>query len=237
MIATIFPFDSLSDERRALGLAVAVIVGIAFGFVLERSGFGRAQKLVAQFHGTDMTVFKVMFTGIVTAMLGTVILAGVGLLDLRAVSFNYPTYLWPMTVGGLLLGVGFAVAGYCPGTSVIAMASGKLDGLATVAGVAVGGLAYAEVQPHVAAFDVAGKRGPFFLYGLLHLPPAAVAAAIALAAILAFLGAEKIERLVAGSSAAPARPTRAWVLAGIAALAVVAVATLAVPAAGLAAHR
>lgn len=233
----IFPFDSLSDERRALGLAVAVAIGIAFGFVLERAGFGRAQKLVAQFHGTDMTVFKVMFTAIVTAMLGAVILSGVGLLDLKAVSFNYPTYLWPMIAGGLLLGVGFAIAGYCPGTSLVAMASGKLDGLAAVAGVAVGGLAYAEVQPHAAAFDVAGKKGPFFLYGFLHLPPAAVAAAIAVVAILAFAGAEKIERLVAGPSAAPARSPRAWVLAGIVVLAVAAVGTLAIPAAGAAAHR
>ncbi len=166
MMAAIFPFDSLSDERRALGLAVAVVVGIAFGFVLEHSGFGRAQKLVGQFYGNDMTVFKVMFTGIVTAMLGAVILADFGLLDLRAVSFNYPTYLWPMTVGGLLLGVGFAVAGYCPGTSLVAMASGKLDGLATVAGVDTGvTTAAASAAALATAAAAALAAGPAALAG------------------------------------------------------------------------
>lgn len=143
----IFSFESLSDERRALGLGVAVAVGIAFGLVQERTGFGRAQKLVGQFYGGDMTVFKAMFSAIVTAMLGTVVLSGVGLLDLRAVELNYPTFLWPTIAGGLLLGVGFIVSGYCSGTSWVAAASGKLDGLVTVLGVALGGLAYAELEP------------------------------------------------------------------------------------------
>ena len=108
---TAFPFWSLSGDLRELGLVVGVLIGFGFGFVLERAGFGRAQKLAAQFYGSDMTVFKVMFSAIVTAMLGTVVLSGLGLLDLRAVEFNYPTFLWPMIAGGLLLGVGFIVSG------------------------------------------------------------------------------------------------------------------------------
>jgi len=191
-----FPIESLSDERRTLGLGVAVVVGIAFGFVLERSGFGRAQKLVGQFYGTDMTVFKVMFTAIVTAALGATFLGAVGVLDLRAVSFNYPTYLWPMIAGGLMLGIGFVISGYCPGTSLVATASGKVDGLATVMGVVVGGLAYAELLPYLGAFNDSGKKGGFFLYEVLHLPPIAVAAAVGVLAVLAFKGAEKIEQMV-----------------------------------------
>ena len=54
-MSAVFPFESLGDERRALGLALAVLFGVAFGFVLERAGFGRAQKLVGQFYGDDMT--------------------------------------------------------------------------------------------------------------------------------------------------------------------------------------
>ncbi len=104
MLATMaFPFESLSDDQRTLGLAFAVLIGIAFGFVLERSGFGNAHKLVGQFYGKEMFVLKVMFTAVVTAMLGVVILFALpvtvdgevrGLLDLRSVQFNYPTYLW-----------------------------------------------------------------------------------------------------------------------------------------------
>jgi hypothetical protein len=222
-------FDGLAGQPRAVGLAVAVAVGIAFGFVLERAGFGRAQKLVGQFYGTDMTVLKVMFTGIVTAMLGAVILAGVGVLDLEAVQFSYPTFLWPMIVGGLVLGAGFVLSGYCPGTSFVATASGKLDGLGTVLGVVVGSLVYAEVEPRLGGFQNSGKLGAFTLSKWLHLPPAVIAALVAAAAIGAFVGAEKIERLVSGRTEAAPAPARRWVFAGLAALGVIAIATLALP--------
>ncbi len=189
-----FPFESLSGDRRSLGLALAVLLGIAFGFVLERSGLGRAQKLVGQFYGRDMTVLKVMFTAIATAMLGLVILAGAGILDLDAVQVRYPTYLWPMITGGLALGAGFVMSGYCPGTSFVASASGKLDGIATVLGVVVGSLSYAEAQPLLRGFQGSGDLGTFTLASWLGLPSAAIAALVAILAIGAFLVAERIER-------------------------------------------
>ena len=194
----IFPTDLLSqDALTPVALLGAVALGAAFGFVLERSGFGRAQKLVAQFYLTDMAVFRVMFTAVVTAAIGSSLLAAVGLLDLKAVTINYPTFLWPMIVGGLLVGAGFVVSGYCPGTSVVAAASGKLDGLLTVVGVAVGMLAYAELQPAFAAFHESGKLGGVFLYQLLHLPPIVLALIVAVAAVACFQGAGAIERVVA----------------------------------------
>jgi len=226
-------FDSLSGHARTVGLAVAVASGVGFGFVLERGGFGRAQKLVGQFYGTDMTVLKVMFTGIVTAMLATVVLSGLGVLDLAAVQFNYPTFLWPMIVGGLLLGAGFVTSGYCPGTSFVATASGKIDGLVTVVGVVIGSVIYAEVEPSLGAFPSSGKMGAFTLSKWLHLPPAVVAALVAALAIGAFFAAEAVERRAA---AAPApSPGRRWVFTGLVALAAVALATLAFPA-GAAGH-
>ena len=190
-------FDSLAGNPRAVGLAMAVLLGIAFGFVLERGGFGRAQKLVGQFYGHDMTVLKVMFTAIASAMLGVVVLAGVGVLDLQAVQFNYPTFLWPMIVGGLLLGAGFVVSGYCPGTSFVATASGKLDGLATVLGVIAGTVVYAELEPRLGGFQNSGKLGVFTLSQWLHLPPAVIAVLVAVLAVGAFVGAERIERRLA----------------------------------------
>ncbi len=194
-------FDSLSGSPRAVGLAVAVVVGIAFGFVLERGGFGRAQKLMGQFYGHDMTVLKVMFTGIATAMVGAVILSAVGVLDLEAVQFNYPTFLWPMIVGGLVLGAGFVMSGYCPGTSFVATASGKLDGLATVLGVVAGSLVYAEVEPRLGGFQNSGKLGAFTLSKWLHLSPGIIAALVVALAIAAFVAASKIERRMAGQTA------------------------------------
>jgi uncharacterized membrane protein YedE/YeeE len=201
-------FDSLSGTPRAVGLGVAVVVGIAFGFVLERGGFGRAQKLMGQFYGRDMTVLKVMFTGIASAMVGAVILSGLGVLDLEAVQFNYPTFLWPMIVGGLVLGAGFVMSGYCPGTSFVATASGKLDGLATVLGVVAGSLVYAEVEPRLGGFQNSGRLGTFPLTKWLGLPPAAVAALVVAFAIAAFVAATKIERRLATPSAPAVAPSQ-----------------------------
>jgi hypothetical protein len=230
----IFPFESLVAGSRELGLVVAVAIGFGFGFVLERAGFGRAQKLVAQFYGTDMTVFKVMFGAIVTAMLGAVVLSGLGLMDLRAVSATATseTWLWPMIAGGLLLGVGFIVSGYCPGTSLVAAASGKLDGLATVAGVIAGTLVHAELMslPGFARFMDSGFLGQAYLYDLLKLPPAVVALFVALMAVGCFVGAERLERIFEkdGAPRSPLAPKR-LVFAGFGALAAVGLATLALP--------
>ncbi len=191
------PIESLILDNRELGLLVAVLIGFGFGFVLERAGFGNAKKLAGQFYLNDMTVFKVMFSAIVTAMLGVVIAAGVGVIDLtvlseQAVSF---TYLWPMLAGGLLLGAGFIISGYCPGTSVVATASGNLDGLFTFSGVVIGSVVYGELFPVVSGFHSSGEKGFFFLYSWLGVPPALLAAGVALAAIAMFLGAEKVEKI------------------------------------------
>lgn len=194
----IFPTDALAQEALTpLSLAGALVLGAFFGFVLERAGFGRAQVLVAQFYGTRMTVYRAMFTAVVTAGLGTTLLSTLGVLDLRAVTINYPTYLWPMVVGGLLVGAGFVISGYCPGTSVVAAASGKLDGAFTIIGVIVGTVLYAELQPVLGGFHDSGKLGSVFLYDLLRVPPLALALAVAVVAVLTFKGATRIEQLVA----------------------------------------
>ena len=123
-----------------LGLVFAVVSGFGFGFVLERAGFGRAQKLVGQFYGYDMSVFKVMFSAVVTAMLVVVLASVLGLTDFKLIADHATssTLLLPMFAGGMLLGMGFIMSGYCPGTSYVAMASGKIDGLFTVLGTIIG---------------------------------------------------------------------------------------------------
>jgi hypothetical protein len=92
-------------------LPIALLIGIGFGFFLERAGFGSARKLVAQFYLTDLSVFKVMFTAIVTAMVGMTVLSSVGFLDMTLIPL-IGTYLVPMVIGGLVLGAGFVIGGY-----------------------------------------------------------------------------------------------------------------------------
>ncbi len=232
------PFDALAAGQRELGLVLAVGIGVGFGFVLERAGFGRATKLAAQFYLHDMTVFKVMFTSIVTAMLGLVVAGGVGFIDLAAVATSGAswTFVGPMIVGGLLLGVGFIVSGYCPGTSVVGAASGNLDALFAFGGVVVGSLLFAEVYPLVADFHVSSNLEHLFLYEVLGLSPATLALAVTVAAVGCFVGAEYVERIFqrrrsGGAEPAPApRAPRRAVFATLGGVAVLGVLTLALPA-------
>jgi hypothetical protein len=227
----LFPFQAPGANPQ-LAMVAAVAVGFGFGFVLERAGFGNARKLAAQFYGTEMVMLKVMFTAIVTAILGTVLVSGVGLLDLRALADTVAsgTFLWPMIAGGFLIGVGIILSGYCPGTSLVGIASGKLDAVLAYGGVILGQVLWAELEFRgpIARFHGSGALGHVYLYDLLGVPPAALAAAIVLVAIGAFLLGEKIERLVTRAPPGPAAARR-WVFAGAGALALVGLTTLALP--------
>ncbi|HSN67975.1 MAG TPA: YeeE/YedE thiosulfate transporter family protein [Thermoanaerobaculia bacterium] len=233
----ILPLQALNTSAYQLGLLVAVAIGFGFGFVLERSGFGRATKLAAQFYLNDMTVFKVMFTAIVTAMLGFVLLDAIGVVSFSATreAIASFTFIGPMLAGGILLGVGFIVSGYCPGTSIVAGASGNVDGMAAVGGVVAGTWIYSELFriPAVAAFHESGAKGALFLDQILGISPRLLAPAIALAALGAFVGAEKVEALVArrraGAEPPIQRRPRRFAFATVAALASIALVALAFP--------
>jgi uncharacterized protein len=172
---------------------VAVGIGILFGAVLERGGLGSARKLTGQFFLRDFTVFKVMFTAIVTAMLGLFWLGRSGAVDL---SFIYvpETYLAPQVAGGLIFGVGFALAGLCPGTSCVAAATGRGDGAAVVAGlfsgVLIAGLTFALFAP----FYDRDPRGVWTLPQLFGASHGIVVLGVVLAALAGFAAAERVER-------------------------------------------
>jgi hypothetical protein len=174
-------------------IVIAVLIGIAFGWTLERAGLGSAPKLAGQFYLTDLTVFKVMFSAIVTAMLGAFWLSRLGVVDLSQV-YIPETFLMPQLAGGLLFGVGFVVAGLCPGTSCVAAATGRGDGamvmLGMFAGVLVTGLAFAPLRD----FYESSARGTLTLPELLNMPTAVVVCAIVAMALIAFQFAERLEK-------------------------------------------
>ena len=174
-------------------LAAAIAIGIAFGFTLERAGLGSARKLTGQFYFTDFTVFKVMFTAIVVAMLGAFWLARLGMLDLSRV-YVPETFLGPQLAGGLLFGAGFVLAGLCPGTSCVAAATGRGDGALVVLGMFFGvlatGLAFGPLQ----RFYESGSRGSLTLPQLADLPYGVIVFAVVLVALAGFRVAEMIER-------------------------------------------
>jgi uncharacterized protein len=124
-----------------LNLFLAFIIGIGFGFVLEKSGFSSSRKLAGIFYGYDAVVLKVFFTGAITCMLGLLFFSLFGWIDLSLVYIN-PTYLTSAIVGGIIMGAGFIIGGYCPGTSVCGAAIGKLDGMIFVGGLFIGVLIF-----------------------------------------------------------------------------------------------
>jgi uncharacterized membrane protein YedE/YeeE len=171
-------------------MITALLIGVAFGFALERAGLGSAPKLAGQFYGTDFTVFKVMFSAIVTAMLGAFWLSRLGLVDLAHVTVP-ETWLVPQLAGGLLFGAGFVVAGLCPGTSCVAAATGRGDGLATMLGLFAGMLVTGLTLPDNINSTA---RGPLTLPDLLHVPYGVVVCAVVVMALAGFRAAEWIER-------------------------------------------
>jgi len=198
----LFQFGAFGDEA---ALLVAFVIGIGFGFFLEQAGFGSARKLTGQFYFQDMAVFRVMFTAIVTALLGLFYLGWAGVVDLSLVYVSN-TYLLPQIVGGLLLGVGFTIGGYCPGTSVVALATGKLDALAFVGGIFLGILAIGIAWPGLEGFTHATDLGRLTLPELLHLPLGAVVFLVVLMALGGFWGAAALERRFADRGPADRDP-------------------------------
>jgi len=171
-----------------------IVLGIAFGAVLERSGFGDSRRLAAQFYLTEMRVLKVMFTAIVTCLLWLTLASTLGLLDFGALSIN-PTYLGTAVVGGLLLGVGFVIGGYCPGTSIVSASTGKVDGMWFLGGVGLGVFAFGEVGGAFRTFyDTAGFLGRATLPETLRLPFGVVVALVVVMAAGMFWGATVLER-------------------------------------------
>jgi len=135
------PYDLASMAGTATYYLIFLLIGAGFGATLEMSGFGDSRKLAGQFYLGDMTVLKVMFTGIIVASTLVFLSSSLGLLEFDRVWVN-PTYLWPGIVGGLIMGVGFILGGFCPGTSLVAASTLKIDGMVFVAGVFSGVLLF-----------------------------------------------------------------------------------------------
>lgn len=191
----------IDDDSTLTALAVAGLCGAAFGVALERAGLGSARKLFGQFvlrgrgaSRSDFTVMKVMFSAIVVAMLGAFWLAQAGALDLARV-YVPETWIVPQLVGGLIFGAGMAMGGLCPGTSCVAAASGRGDGLAVIGGmfggVLVTGLAF---EPLRGLYD-ATPRGALTLPDWLGVSHGTIVLVIVALAFAGFVVAERVERV------------------------------------------
>ncbi len=195
------PISKIAEWGTTPTIAMAALLGVGFGFVLERAGFGSARTLAGQWYGYNFAVLRVMFTAIVVAMLGLFGLSAVGVLDLGQVQIN-ETFLWPQLVGGLVFGVGFGVGQYCPGTAVVACATGRVDALTYLLGFFVGVVAFFFAFPAVQGLYESGSRGKVLLPEALGLPVAVVVLAVVVMALGAFAVTHVIDRRMANKTLA-----------------------------------
>ncbi|HTE39555.1 MAG TPA: YeeE/YedE thiosulfate transporter family protein [Steroidobacteraceae bacterium] len=166
-------------------LFIAFILGVAFGFVLEQAGLADAPKLAGQFYLRDFAVLKVMFSAIVTAMLGVFWLGRFGLIDFSAL-YVPETFLAPQAIGGVIFGLGFVICGLCPGTGCAATGAGRIDGMATVGGLLLGVLLTGLAFPLIEPFYESTALGVRTLPQLLDAPYGMIVGIVTATALLTF---------------------------------------------------
>lgn len=194
------PFFKMGFFGEQTGFVFALILGVSFGFWLERAGFGDSTKLAGQFYFKDNTVIKVMFTAILVAMLGIMYLTLFGWMDVSMIYIN-PTFIWAQIIGGLILGVGFVIGGYCPGTSIVGAATGRIDGMVFVLGALFGMFVFGEIFPGIDTLFMAGDMGSIRLPEFFNLSTGVIGLLIIFMAIGMFLGVDWLEKKFAKEEA------------------------------------
>lgn len=122
---------------------IGLVTGLLFGFLLQKGEVLRFERQVGFMLLKDMTIIKFMMTAVLVGMVGIYACHTVGLISLSVKATN----LAAIVVGGLLFGIGWAIAGYCPGTSVGALAEGRIHALWAILGMLTGAALYAEAYP------------------------------------------------------------------------------------------
>ena len=176
-------------------LVIALLIGMAFGFVLESAGFSSSRKLAGVFYGYDFTVLRVFLTAALTAMVGLLYFGYMGWIDVNMLYVN-ETYLVATIVGGIVMGAGFIMGGFWPGTSMCAVAFGKIDAMVFTAGMFLGILFFSEAFSLFEGIYYSNYLGPVKVYETLGLTPGVFAVVLILVSLISFIGARIIQNKV-----------------------------------------
>lgn len=196
MINTLYSLDTLGTPA---AFFIALLIGAGFGFSLERAGFSSSRRLAGVFYFTDMAVLKVMFTAVITAMLGLSYLVAFGWITLDRI-YLMPTVYGAQIVGGLLFGAGFVMGGWCPGTAAAGVAAGRMDALVFLMGSIGGSILFNELYPVIGSLTTAGDKGVQMVYSTVGLSREMFALVFTLVAVAAFWMAEWAEKRRTGRS-------------------------------------
>jgi uncharacterized membrane protein YedE/YeeE len=182
-----FPLAKTGVISEATNLWLAIPIGIIFGYALFHAGFTDSRRIAWAFYFKDVGVPVVMFSAIVTGMLGLWGLSLVGVIDISQV-YMLPTFLLPMAVGGVLFGIGMAIGGYCPGTAAAAVATGKIDGVVFIVGFLIGSLVFGDLFPVWGDFYNSNYLGAWRLDQWLGISLGAAVFGIVVIAVAGALG-------------------------------------------------
>ena len=176
-----------------LDLLIALLIGIGFGFALEQAGFSSSRKLAGMFYGYDTTVIKVFFTAAIVALVGSQFLSFFGLLNLNLVFVN-EFYVKASIVGGVIMGAGFIMGGFCPGTGLSALSIGKIDAMVFFTGGLTGAFLFAETYPLIQNLADSSYKGPVKINEALGISPGLFTLLLIIAAAAMFWVAELAEK-------------------------------------------
>ena len=187
------PLSSYFMFPEWLNMLVALLIGTGFGFALEQAGFSSSRKLAGMFYGYDTTVLKVFFTAAIVALIGSQFLSYLGLLNLNQVYVN-EFYVTASVVGGIIMGAGFIMGGFCPGTGLSALSIGKIDAMVFVVGGFAGAFLFTETYPLIENLATANYKGPVKINESLGLSPGLFTFILVVAAAGMFWIAELAEK-------------------------------------------
>ena len=174
---------------------IAILIGMAFGYILEASGFSSSRKLAGVFYGYDFVVLKVFFTSAVVAVIGIFYMDYLNLVDITQL-YVHPTYLWAAIIGGIIMGFGFLAGGFCPGTSLCAVAIGKIDGIVFTIGLMIGIFIFAELFDVLEPLFVGSNLGNITLVDSFNISPYWIIFIFTIIAIVSFVFSDIVRKKV-----------------------------------------
>ena len=167
---------------------IGLVTGILFGFFLQKGEVLRFERQVGFMLLKDMTIIKFMFTAVLVGMIGIYGFHAAGIISLSVKATNVAAII----VGGLLFGIGWAIAGFCPGTSVGALAEGRIHAFWAILGMLGGAAFYAEVYPALKSNLLAwGKFGKITLPQVMGISPWPIVAVFIVVGLVMFAWFEK----------------------------------------------
>lgn len=174
---------------------ISTLIGFAFGYILEASGFSSSRKLVGVFYGYDFAVLKVFFTAAAVAVIGLYYMDYLNWLDIAQL-YVQPTYLWAAIAGGIIMGTGFLAGGYCPGTSLAGVAIGKIDAIVFTIGLMIGIFVFSEFYEVLEPLFNSTNLGNPTLADSFGIAPSAIILGFSVCAIIAFYVSDKVRAKV-----------------------------------------